>query len=508
MLMAGVFGAAAGAIGALALLGSGLGSVVPLRAEHSTAVAETLWPLAVAYVLLQLVQATPETARQLARPADRDVLRSLGATSGQVLLARLVLPAAGAAIATALGVTALAVPWLGATAEGRDLAGPLLVHVWGVCTGAAALRVLLTGALLHVSGAPRLAGSAGAAVLGGVLGVLCAPLVRGLARLGDGPEQALRRGLHEMITGGRPDGLTALLAPDRVAAAVLGHTAVLGVTMTAAMFFLRRASRLTVLTPEVVTCPAVRRRQVRFRGGPVRLVMRKDCALLLRGDSDVTDGAWRFLRLSLCAGTGATAVALRSDGPLWPVAGAGLLALALLPVLMASDGAMQICGIEAERTSWDLLRLVPSPPGTLLLGKGASSAALLTVCSAPLYTGGAVLTGVLWHAPLTTLCALPLAACATAAGMLAAAHAVPRTESFPRGRISRPKAAGVVEGLVAGALMAPMAAVLWVVDRIGVPVAVADVAGALAAVGTGALLIGMGRSGALQTSVVREESVA
>lgn len=135
MLIAGACGAATGVLGVLALLGRGLGGVVPLHAKHPAAVAEVLWPLAVAHVLLQLMQARPEAARQLARPADRDVLRSLGATSGQVLLARLVLPAAGTALATALGVTALIVPWLGATAEGRALTGPLLVHLWGCARG-------------------------------------------------------------------------------------------------------------------------------------------------------------------------------------------------------------------------------------------------------------------------------------------------------------------------------------------------------------------------------------
>lgn len=344
--------------------------------------------------------------------------------------------------------------------------------------------------------------------LGGVPGWLCAPLIQGMARLGDGPEQALRRGLHEMIIGGRPDGLTVLLAPDRIEAAVLGHAAVLGAAATAAAYLLRRAARRTVLTPETAAGPAVRRHRVRFRGGPVRLVMRKDCALLLRGDPDVTDGVWRFLRLSLCAGTGAVMVALRSDGPLWPVAGAEVLVPALLPVLLASDAVMQICGIEAERASWDLLRLCPWPQGTLLLAKGVSSAALLTVCTAPLYAGAAVLTGALWHAPLTTLCALPLAACATAAGMLAAAHAVPRTESFPRGRIGRPKAAGVVEGLVAAVVTAPVAAVVWAVDRVGAPAAAVDLVGASAAVGTVALLIGAGRSGALRAADAREESAS
>ncbi|MFI0983304.1 hypothetical protein ACH4SP_40635 [Streptomyces sp. NPDC021093] len=494
------------ALGVLAALGVALGAgaltahfapVEPAVADLVPAVARHSWLPAVLATAALALAARPGLVRQVVHPADLPVLRTLPVTPGQLLAVRLVLPTFAPAAGFAAALAAFLCTWLGATAAGRALLPLVLAVGWGAVLVGTAARLCAEGlvAVAPARGA-RLHTFVWVAVAGAVLGWAAAPLAQGLRARGPLTE-TLPRALGDTLAGSRPDWWDTLLrqGPGGPALAAVTLAALLAALGCAA---LRHAAGHRVMREE--TAPAIRLRTQHGTGAPhdtdehdtdkavrgngpavaghgaaghavpvgrpglrevVRLLVAKDVRGALRAPRTAVAG----LRFVLLAGTAVLAAgvahALTADGraalaiPL--PASAGVLVTVLL---LAADEAVQIFGIEAERRSWDLLRMSPLPLGALLAGKAAGFALAVAVVAAPAAAGWALLAVGLGPQLLPLAAIGAAAAAAAAAAVIVTALVMPPAEAPGHGRLTRSPAAPLVQAVLAAILMLPATASL------------------------------------------------
>ncbi|MGW2793801.1 hypothetical protein ACWC9H_28240 [Streptomyces sp. NPDC001251] len=448
----------AGALGALVLLGRTLGALAPVEAPTTAGIAALTWPPAMVWTIAQLLRAEPALARSLVRPADAGVLDTLPVSRGHVVAARLVVPTAASGLALLVGVGAVLVPWLAATGAGRALLPVLAVNACGTVAVAGALRILLvTLFMVRLARIAQLPRALIAAVAGCCAGLVAAPFVHALGPAPDQARATLTRLLADALTAGRPGLWTALHMPRRLPETALGY---LLVTLLAACL---TAVRVRAVTRREATTPLSRPRPGRppspsLPSSPWALVLGLTWLRLRRGDPAVVGGIARLQRLSIAAGVGCATVVAVLGRPLWQLSPTALAALLVAVALMTTGEVIQSCGIEADREAWQLLRQSPLPSGAWPAAKAVVCGLVVLAVAAPLFLGVAALGGVSGAEWGVALLLLTVVACATGAACVLTWYAVPRTERFATGRVGRPPAADLVEGVFAALLTAPATA--------------------------------------------------
>ncbi|MCX5071198.1 hypothetical protein OHA84_35415 [Streptomyces sp. NBC_00513] len=460
---------AAAVLGSLILLGRTLGTLAPATAVSGADLAAWTWAPAVLYVLYQLLTTQPSSGRALVRPPDEAVLRTLPVSRWQVVTARLVLPTAGIALTVVTAVAAVVVPWFAATPAGRTLLPIALVHLCGVATCAAGLRILLVSMfvvrVVRVAHLPR---TVLAAAGGWLVGVLAAPFVEALGGTEQSVEARLVNRLGRAVADGRPPLWTWLHVPERLWWAVAGYAAV---AVTAALLtcvrmrFTERRDDHDAHGPARApgsrgdTAHAFEARVGHSaRRHALRVVLGVTWLRLRRADPAVTGGAARLQRLSILLGAACMGAAARLDTSPWQLTTPTLAGLFAAAALIATDKAVQVAGIEADGGCWDALRQSPGPTGAWPVAKAATSALAVFASIAPFCLGAAALCGVRgaqW--PVVVMLLLSVAAVAGTASVVTW-YLVPGAETFAGARVTRSPTADVVEGVVAAIILVPLTA--------------------------------------------------
>ncbi|MEV0317362.1 hypothetical protein ACIBKX_22880 [Streptomyces sp. NPDC050658] len=552
-------GAVAAGLGTLVLLGRTLAVVAPLESVGSADLATGTWVLAALWLLQQLLSSDPALGRALVRPPDEAILRSLPVSRGQLVMARLVLPVAGLGLGLLVVVGAAGVPWLMATARGRELLPVLLVNVGGVVVVAGALRVLLVTLLMvrsvRVGQLPR---TALAAAGGALLGVLVAPFVESW---GSAPGQAgehLARVIGDAVTAGRPQLWVRLHDPDGLGTTAVVYAGIAAALAAAATLRIRATAHRDAGTPDrayvrgrdtgILGAPragrggrdlgalragrggkdlwalragrggrdpgalyggepgiptgaadsrarttarrdagAPGRAYVRVRGtgdlgapragrggrglgaprtgrggrdlgalSPTGLVLRTAWLRLRRGHPATVGGLARLQRWSVLCGAACVAATVTLGHAPWQLPLPALGALLVTAALVTTGEVVQVCGIEADRDCWDVLRRSPHPTGVWPAAKALACAAAVLGVTAPFALGVSLLCGVSgaqWAVAVLAPVAVALAAgCSTVLTW----YCVPRAEGFEGGRITRAPGADIVEGLLTALLTLPV----------------------------------------------------
>ncbi|MFD9032135.1 hypothetical protein ACFVZW_13470 [Streptomyces sp. NPDC059567] len=450
-------GAAAG-FGALFLLGRTLGALAPARSATADDLAAWTWIPAALWVLHQLLTAEPALGRSLVLPPDEAVLRTLPVDRGQLFTARLVLPTAGIGLAVLLAAGAVAVPWLAATDPGRELLPALLVNLCGAVAAAAGLRTLLVSAFMvrvvRVAHLPRLVL---AAVAGWLLGRLAAPLLGALGSTPGQAESRLARLLGQVLTDSRPQLWTDMHTPGRLAWTAAGYLVLVVAAGTAVTLRVRATARRDAPGARPTEArPPTSSRLALPTTSPLAISLRVAWARLRRGAPAAVGGAARLQRLSMLLGAACASAAAAAPAPPWQLPVPALAGLLVAVSLIATGEVMQVCGIEAERGCWDVLRQSPLPTGAWPAAKAVVSALGVLAVTTPFYLGAAALCGVRGGDWAVVLLALPVVALGVGCAMVLTWYAVPRTESFEGARVTRAPAADVVEGVLAALLTAPV----------------------------------------------------
>ncbi|MCP3819414.1 hypothetical protein NLX86_15255 [Streptomyces sp. A3M-1-3] len=460
-------GAAAG-FGTLVLLGRTLGALAPTQTATGADLAAWTWTPAVLWTLHQLLSAEPALGRSLVRPPDDTVLRTLPVSRGQLVAARLVLPTTGVALALLLAVGAVAVPWLAATGAGRQLLPVLLVNLCGSVTGAAALRILLVSVFMvrvvRVAHLPRVVL---AAVGGWLVGTFAAPFVRLLGSTPDDAEANLTRRLGDAVADSRPQVWTAMHTPGRLWWTVAGYLAVAVVAGTVAALRVRATEQrdaTAAYADDTAYAHAESPRDIRLRTtgrdlspSPMSLVLRLTWLRLRRADPAAVGGVARLQRLSITIGAACAGTATALEHPPWHLPTPALAGLFIAAALISTGEVVQICGIEADRGCWDVLRQSPLPTGAWPAAKVVASAAAVLAVTAPFCLGAAALCGVSGARWGVAVLLLPAVAAAAGCASVLTWYVVPVTESFEGGgRTARPPMADVVEGVLTALLTLPV----------------------------------------------------
>ncbi|MGW1866229.1 hypothetical protein ACWCPS_11795 [Streptomyces mauvecolor] len=461
----------AAVLGALALLGRTLGALAPVGGLTPAGLASLTWAPAVAWTAAQLLGADLSSARSLVRPADTSVLRTLPVSRGQVVAARLVVPTAGTALALLVALGAVALPWLAATGHGRDLLPVLAVNACGTVVVAGALRVLLVALfMVRVTRIAQLPRALLAAVAGCCAGLFAAPFVRNLGATPDEAEATVTRLVADALAAGRPGLWTTLHTPARLGWTAAGYLAVAVLAAATAALRVRATARRDAANPSapyrIHHRTARRPRTAPRRPTPLSLVVKLTRLRLRRGDPAVVGGLARLQRLSIACGAFCAGIAAALDRPLWQLPAPALAGLLIAAALTTTGEVIQSCGIEADRASWDLLRQSPLPSGAWPAAKAVACALAVLAVTAPLFLGVAALGGVSGAEWGVTVLLLPVVALAAGGASVLTWYAVPRTEGFDAGRVSRPPTADLVEGVFAALLTLPATAGLALIGSL------------------------------------------
>ncbi|MEW2530128.1 hypothetical protein [Streptomyces sp. NPDC047071] len=449
---------AAALLGTLVVLGRTLGVLAPPGPDLRTDLATWTWTPVALWFLFQLFSAEPAKARALVSPPDASVLDPLPVSRAQVVTARLVVPAAGIAAGLLVAAAAIAVPWLAAGAEGRAALPVLAVHAVGAAVSGVALRVaLVTALMVRVVRVPQLPRLAVALVGGGLAGAVAAPFVRAVGG-GSGPsEQDVARLLGDAVTASRPQLWTDLHEPDALGAAVAGYAVL---TLLLAAFAVLRV-RATVRR-DAAAGPAARAATGStgaWPASPYRAVWRVTRLRLLRGHPETVGGLLRLQRFGVFAGAACAAVVVTNGQPVWQLPPAAVGALFVAAALLTTSEVVQVCGIEADRESWDALRQSPRPTGVWVAAKAWAATAAVGAAIGPFALGAAALCGVRGAAAWAqTLLALAAVACGAGCATVLTYFCVPRAETFADGRVTRAPAADVTEGVFVALLTVPVTA--------------------------------------------------
>ncbi|HET6357594.1 hypothetical protein [Streptomyces sp.] len=466
-------GAAAG-FGALVLLGRMLGTLLPPDDLAGVDLAAWTWTPAVLWLLHQLLSVEPALGRSLVRPQDESVLSTLPVGRGHLVAARLVLPTVGVALTLLLAVSALAVPWLAAAEAGRHLLPALLINLCGSVAVVAALRILLVSVfMVRVVRVAHLPRAVLAAMGGWLLGVFAAPIV-GL--LGGGPgeaEAAVTRRLGNAVANTRPHVWTAMHTPGRLWWTAAGYLAVVVVAGTVAALRVHGTVRrdLTAQSAAHAHGESSCDRRGHMTGrepslSPMAVVLRLTWLRLRRADPAVVGGVARMQRLSILVGAACAGTAMTLDEQPWHLPAPALAGLLIAVALISTGEVVQICGIEADRDCWDVLRQSPLPTGAWPAAKVVTSAIGVLALTAPFYLGAATLCGVSGAQWGVALLLLPAVAAAAGCSSIITWYVVPATETFEGGRTTRPPMADVVEGVLMALLTLPVTVGLGLSERV------------------------------------------
>ncbi|MFF2806098.1 hypothetical protein ACFVT2_02765 [Streptomyces sp. NPDC058000] len=470
-----------GAVAALALaVGAGLlaAHTLPLASADPAGLARYAWLPAVLVVVAMAAGARPNEVRLVADPPDRAVLLSLPVTPGQLLFVRAVGPALAAAGGAAVTAGAFLTAWLGGSPAGNRLLPAALTLTGGLLLVGLVLRLTLTGLLaLARDGAARLrtlllAGGAGVAA-----GLVAAPFTAGLRE--HGPlAQAVPRLAGQALNAVRPGWWDALVGGGAPRIAAFCAAVALPLAGLAGGL-LRRAARTRVLRADgagpVRGCapsgqPARARGRFRWDGLHRRSVLvvflAKDLRAALRGPTAATLGLRRCL-LGGVALLGAGAGHVLGTGGEDPLAVPAVTAVGALVggVLLVADEAVQVAGVEAERTAWDALRQSPLSSGRLMVCKAVSFTVTVVGFVAPGAVGWALLTGGTGPDLGPLLLTALAAACAVGAAAVATSTVMPPAEHSGQGRVTRSPAAGVLQATLTGAVMLPTVALFPLTPR-------------------------------------------
>ncbi|MFJ4186232.1 hypothetical protein [Kitasatospora sp. NPDC089509] len=452
---------AAAAVGVCALLGGVLGTISPVTASP-TEVSAWLWAPSAAYLLIQLLHADPATARSLVAPRDREVLRTLPVSLPMLVTARLIVP--GLAVATAgcaLGA-AIAVPWLTSSQAGTALLCPVLLNLAGVLYSGALMRMLLIAWLMRPVVRVAHLQRCVLAVLGGAIaGAWVGPVLRAL---GDAPDTAstfAARRVEGILATGRPALWADLFDPGAAPWTAVGYSVAAAALVTTTLRRVRTVEHAEVPRRSGLE-PGL------YRGGIGRIsptpsgaqtmVLRLAWLRLNRADPAVVGGAARLHRFSLLVGAACIAAVARLGEAPWKLPVPALVGVLVTLAFVATSEVVQVCGIESEPRTWELLRQTALPSGAWPAARtGAAALGILTITS-PCYLGIAVLCGTSGSAWLPVALALPVVALGAGGGLVLTWYAVPRTERFENGRVQRHGSAEIVEGILTIVLLSPATA--------------------------------------------------
>ncbi|MEU8621066.1 hypothetical protein [Streptomyces sp. NPDC048623] len=498
-------GAAAG-LGALTVVGRTLGALVPPGTGVRTDdLAAWTWTPVALWFLHQVLTAEPAKARALVSPPDANVLRTLPVSRAQLVTARLVVPAAALAAAVLCAAVAIGAPWLAAGAEGRRLLPVFLLHCAGAAVTGVALHVaLVTALMVRVVRLPHLPRVIVSAAAGGLAGALAAPFVRALAG-DDGPSQEdAARLAGNALAAARPHLWTVAHRPDMAGRTAAVYVAVTLVLAAAAVLRVRATVRRDAqpvdrrspgagspdsqspdarspdsqslgaesLGAESLGAESLdRARAAAGRAGraggadgawsssPYALVGRVTWLRFLRGHPQTVGGLARLQRLSVLLGTACLGLFLGLGGALWHLPFAAVGGLFVAAALITTGEVVQVCGIEADRACWDMLRQSPRPAGAWVAAKAVTASVAVAAVTGPLCLGAAALCGVHgaagWARAVLVYAVVSLA---TGCAVVLTYFCVPRSETFAEGRVTRAPAAEVTEGLLVALLTVPVTA--------------------------------------------------
>ncbi|MFF2214910.1 hypothetical protein [Streptomyces antibioticus] len=457
-------GAAAG-LGALTVVGRTLGALVPPGAAVRTDLAAWTWTPVAVWFLHQILTAEPAKARALVSPPDASVLRTLPVSRAQLVTARLVVPAAGIAVLVLAAALAVGAPWLAAGAEGRRMLPVFLLHCAGSAVIGVALHIaLVTALMVRVVRIPHLPRVLVAAAAGGLVGAVAAPFVHALTGGGGLSREAVARLVGDALTAARPHLWTVAHRPEAVGRVAAAYAAVTVVLVAAAVLRVRATVRRDAAVsggrPVAAGRPASAGRAGRaWSSSPYALVGRMTWLRFLRGHPQTVGGLARLQRLSVLSGAGCVGVVVGLGGPLWDLPFAVVGGVLVAAALVTTGEVVQVCGIEADRAGWDMLRQAPRAVGAWVAAKAVTASVAVAAATGPFALGAAALCGV--HGPARwarAILALAVVAVATGCAVVLTYFLVPRPEAFAEGRITRAPAAEVTEGLLVALLTLPVTA--------------------------------------------------
>ncbi|MGW1033859.1 hypothetical protein ACWD4Z_16885 [Streptomyces antibioticus] len=457
-------GAAAG-LGALTVVGRTLGALVPPGAAVRTDLAAWTWTPVAVWFLHQILTAEPAKARALVSPPDASVLRTLPVSRAQLVTARLVVPAAGIAVLVLAAALAVGAPWLAAGEEGRRMLPVFLLHCAGsAMTGVALHIALVTALMVRVVRIPHLPRVLVAALAGGLVGAVAAPFVRALTGGGGPSREAVARLVGDALTAARPHLWTVAHRPETAGRVAVAYAAVTVVLVAAAVFRVRATVRRDAAVsggrPVAAGRPAGAGRGGRaWSSSPYALVGRVTWLRFLRGHPQTVGGLARLQRLSVLSGAGCLGVVVGLGGPLWELPFAVVGGLFVAAALVTTGEVVQVCGIEADRACWDMLRQAPRAVGAWVAAKAVTASVAVAAATGPFALGAAALCGV--HGPAgwaRAILAQAVVAVATGCAVVLTYFLVPCPEAFAEGRITRAPAAEVTEGLLVALLTLPVTA--------------------------------------------------
>ncbi|MFD7611298.1 hypothetical protein [Streptomyces sp. NPDC059828] len=451
---------AAATLGTLTVVGRTLGALAPPGPAVRTELAAWTWTPVVVWFLHQVLTAEPAKARALVSPPDASVLRTLPVSRAQLVTARLVVPATGIAALVLTAATAVGAPWLAAGAEGRRLLPVFLLHCAGAAVTGVALHIaLVTALMVRVVRIPHLPRLLVSAVVGGAVGAVTAPFVRALTG-GDGPSQAdVARIVGEALTAARPHLWTVAHRPGAAAWVAASYAGLTLLLTTTAVLRLRATVRRDAGLGDTAAARPVAGGRRPWSSSPYALVRQVTWLRFLRGHPQTVGGLARLQRLSVLLGTGCMGVVVGLGGPLWELPFAAVGGLFVAAALITTGEVVQVCGIEADRESWDVLRQAPRAAGAWVAAKIATASVAVAAVTGPFALGIAALCGV--HGPAgwaRAVLAWAAVAAATGCAVVLTYFLVPRSEAFAESRITRAPAAEVTEGLLVALLTLPVTA--------------------------------------------------
>lgn len=461
----------AGLLGLLVGVGLVLRGVDVVSGASAAAIDTTLWVLLVVAAVTAASSARPAAGLALRNVADRAVLHTLGPlSSGQYVLAGVVVPKAVEVVTLAVAAAAVALPLWGPTATA---ALAVAAVTGGALIGSVVALVVLAALALVPARAGRARALVSAAVVGLLLGAGLTVAVGGAVAAWRGSSVqevgvALQRAVVDAVLRTRPPGWAALL--ERGAPALLGVALLVAVVLVpAATVLLRHLARRHVLAPvgpvqrrgapritstaswRVVARAAAAAHGPATSPGLVRLLVAKDRLALTRL-GDVAAGPLRRAQLLGAGATGAGVGFALAGGRAhahqltWVLAGFVVLVLGV--VSSVQDDVVPVAGIEAERRAWHLLRSAPVPRGSLLVAKAVSVAAQVAVAvGLPLVAWSLALARS--AAEAATGCVLVALLCgASGAGAVTGAVLARRTEGSAQETVDRDPLAMVVHTAV------------------------------------------------------------